>query len=219
MNRVSIRTRVMRGALVLTAVLAQSAFAGPTREWRFNVYLDDTRIGQHDFRLSEQEDGRRRIDIDARFDVKLLFFTAYRYRHSNTELWQQRCLRSIRASTDDNGDRLLVQGSAEDGLFRLERGADQGPLSRCVMSFAYWDPAILKADRLLNSQTGEYVDINVVPLGNDLITVAGEAVPASRYRLLAGEAVIDLWYGTDSGRWLALQSTTTSGRTLSYRME
>jgi hypothetical protein len=214
-----LRARVVFAAVALTILTAPHAMATQSREWRFNVYLDDARIGYHNFRLTAQEQGRQRIDIDARFDVKLLFFTAYRYRHSNTELWQQQCLRSIQADTDDNGKHLLVRGSVDDGLFRLEHGADRGARSGCVMSFAYWDPAILKADRLLNSQTGEYVDVRVMPLGRERVEVRGEAVPASRYRLTAGEAVIDLWYGNNDGRWLALRSTTASGRMLHYRIE
>ncbi len=219
MNRHPLRYRPAFAAVAFVLLTAPHAMASQIREWHFKVYLDDTKIGYHSFRLTPEDAGRHRIDIDARFDVKLLFFTAYRYRHNNTELWQQKCLRSIRADTDDNGKRFLVRGSVDDGLFRLDRGSDRGALSDCVMSFAYWDPAILKADRLLNSQTGEYVDVDVMPIGGETVKVGAEVVPSRRYRLTAGEAVIDLWYGADNGRWLALQSTTASGRTLQYRIE
>ena len=43
----------------------------------------------------------------------------------------------------------------------------------CVMSFAYWDPRILQADRLLNSQTGEFTAVQITPRGREAVPVRG----------------------------------------------
>jgi hypothetical protein len=42
---------------------------------------------------------------------------------------------------------------------------------------------------------------------------------ARRYRRDAGKFQIDLWYGTEDRRWLALDSTLDNGRKLLYRLE
>ncbi|MCG6974830.1 MAG: DUF6134 family protein [Acidiferrobacterales bacterium] len=212
---------ILSGLFLFSLVLlgSQAIAAGPVQEWRFKVYLDDKWIGYHNFRLTPRDNGRHTLDIDASFDVKFLFINAYSYRHQNTEQWQRQCLRSIRSRTDDNGKRFDVTGSTIGSRFHLDNGSERTTLSDCVMTFAYWDPAILGADRLLNAQTGEYVDVTFIPMGRDLIAVRDQNIAANRYRLISDQAVIDLWYAESNSRWLALQSTTDSGRKLRYLMD
>lgn len=214
-------TRILSALLLFSLVLlgSQAKAASQAQEWRFKVYLDDKWIGYHNFRLTPRGNGSHTLDIDARFDVKFLFINAYSYRHQNTEQWQRQCLNSIRSSTNDNGKHFDVIGSTEGSRFYLDNGSERTSLSDCVMTFAYWDPAILGADRLLNAQTGEYVDVSVIPMGSERIAVRGQNVAANRYRLIADQAVIDLWYAENNFRWLALQSTTDSGRKLRYLMD
>jgi len=211
-------TRIFFGLLLLLLVAPATA-TSQAQEWRFKVYLDDKWIGYHNFRLTPRGDGRHTLDIDASFDVKFLFINAYRYRHQNTEQWQRQCLSSIRASTDDNGQRYDVVGTTRDSGFYLDNGSERTTLSDCVMTFAYWDPAILKARRLLNAQTGEVVAVTTVPMGREQVPVGGQNIAANRYRLISDQAVIDLWYAESNSRWLALQSTTESGRMLRYLMD
>jgi len=205
--------------LVLATLFSMPVLANQEQQWRFRVFLDDQPIGYHDFRLRSQSDNSQQLEIDARFDVKFLFFTAYRYRHSNTEVWQNRCLQRIEARTDDNGQRYVVHGSHQAGSFNLATGEQAMTADGCIKTFAYWDPSILRADRLLNAQTGEFVDVRTDLLGEDTIEVRGQPVTARHYRLRGEGIEIDLWYAVEGNRWLALQSMTDSGRTLSYRMQ
>ncbi len=194
------------------------AFSSQAQEWRFNVYLDDKPIGYHNFEVKPDENGNRTVSIEANFDVKFLFINVYSYRHDNTEQWHQQCLNSIESNTDDNGKRYLIRGERQGEIFHLETDRQSTSLPDCVMTFAYWDPAILKADRLLNAQTGEYVDIEVTQINSEKIEIAGTPVLANRYRVATEVGDIDLWYAANDNRWLALESTTESGRTLRYRM-
>ena len=82
-------------AAFATALLATPA-AAADRAWEFEVSLDDRKIGYHRFNVSD--DGSRQVlETEAAFDVKLLFITAFRYRHSNVEVWDDGCLESIDA--------------------------------------------------------------------------------------------------------------------------
>jgi len=199
-------------------LLARPAWANPEQQWNFNVYLDNKSIGYHSFRLVPQGENARRLHSRAHFDVKFLFFTAYRYRHDDTELWQGNCLQRIEAQTNDNGKQYFVRGSRNGKEFELISDNTEVMTEGCVKTFAYWDPSILKARRLLNSQTGEFVDVRVEHLGEDTVPVNGQPVLANHYRLHSELGEIDLWYAVDGHRWLALQSKTESGRKLSYRM-
>jgi hypothetical protein len=177
--------------VTLAALLLGSAHASAerVREWHFTVYLDDNKIGYHHVRV-EGPDEQRSVAIDAKFDVKFLFFNAYRYRHDNQEVWSNGCLQRLASRTDDNGELLQVD--------------------------AYWDPSFLTSDKLLNAQTGEHLNVNIEQLGTDHVDVKGKSTPALRYRLTARDLNIDLWYSPQR-EWLALESQTNGGR-LRYRI-
>ncbi len=211
--------RRVRALLASVLVLVPAAVAASqAREWNFTVYLDEREIGEHRFRVFET-DGLQQVRSEARFDVRILFFDAYRYRHRSDEAWRGDCLVSIEARTDDNGDTQQVSGEARETHFQVRTDAGQAQLPACVMSFAYWDPDFLQAPRLLNAQTGEYLPVQVQALGADEVQARGARVPARRYAVVAGEDFrIDLWY-SQAGEWLALESTTGSGRTLRYRLQ
>jgi hypothetical protein len=186
------------------------------REWRFTVYLDNKEIGYHHFRVNERE-GEMQVESEARFDVRFVFITAYRYTHHDVENWRGDCLREMQSRTDDNGDMQSVRGRSDGAQFVVETATRHDALPGCVMSFAYWNQALLGQQRLLNAQTGEYTLIRVVPPVDDSVRVRGQTVPAQRYAIDAGPLHIELWY-SPAGEWLALQSTTPSGRLLRYAL-
>ena len=90
-------------------------------------------------------------------------------------------------------------------------------LPGCVTTFAYWDSNFLEQSRLLNTQTGDYVAVAAELVGEDLLTVRGDAVPSYRYRLTGEDLEIELWYSQDN-EWLALESVTDGGRRLRYEL-
>ncbi len=203
-------------ALLLAAVLSPGiASASVDREWRFRVLLDAKPVGVHTFRVTERDGGERRVASDARFTVKFLFVDAYTYVHEARERWQGDCLQELRASTDDNGKRLAVRGTGDAAGFAVE--GNGAPLPACVMTFAYWNPAILKQPRLLNVQSGEFTDVRIEPLGEETLRVRGAAVNARRYALHAPKFRIDLWYS--GANWVQLESRTEGGRLLRYEIE
>jgi hypothetical protein len=196
-------TRII-AVLATAAALASGPAASAdlaTREWRFDVSLDGKPIGKHLFVLRDVGDSRE-LTSDARFRVRVLFFDAYRYDHRALETWRGDCLQQLDASTEVNGKRTVV---------------DVTPRDECVQTFAYWNPGILRASRLLNPQTGEYVPVQVRDLGSD--PIAGQM--AQRFRLIGSGQTpleIDLWY-SPAREWLALESRTPEGRTLRYSKE
>ena len=186
-----------------------------SRVWDFEVFLNDKPIGHHRFVLRPDDNGYR-LQTEAEFEVNVLFFTAYRYEHENVELWKNGCLKSIDARTNDNGQALKVKGTQEDNRFSLARIEGSETLEAgCVRTFAYWDLSALQADRLLNSQTGEYQQVELRPMGPDQIRINGRVVDAMRYALIGQDLSLQLWYGSD-GDWLKLSSIVESGRELRY---
>jgi len=85
------------------------------------------------------------------------------------------------------------------------------------MTFAYWNPEFLDQTRLLNPQTGEFVDVSIEELGGDVLQVRGVEVPATRFKLTAKQIDLTLWYSADD-EWLALESVAKGGRTIRYEL-
>ncbi len=188
-----------------------------TRKWAFDVYLDDKAIGYHTFEVADRG-SRIVLETEAEFDVKFLFVTAFQYRHRNTEIWSDGCLDEIYATTNNNGERLTVSGMEEEEQATFAVSSKQGEetLDGCVQSFAYWNPAILDADRLLNSQTGEYERVNVELVGEDVLNVAGEDVVTDRYRISLRRGDIFLWYTKGDRTWVALDAPAKGKRRIRY---
>ena len=196
------------------------AIASPTSQQQifdFTVFLDGDPVGQHVFRV-ESSKAEKSVHSEAAFSVKFLMINAYRYQHQANETWEDNCLTSLKASTQDNGTDSVVEGKTNGTGFLLKRELVQEMLPSCIMTFAYWNPDMLKQSRLLNPQTGEYVDVEITPKGRDRVEVKGNKTTANRYHLKTRQFDMELWYA-DNGDWIALDSRLEGGHILKYRLE
>jgi len=190
---------------------------GDVAEWRFDVSLDGKKIGSHAYEI--RRDGERRtVSSRAEFNVKFLFFNAYSYRHTLSASWQGSCLESIDADTNDDGKRLAVEGTRRDGAFVVKKRGETEALPGCIMNLAYWNPNILDESKLLNPQTGEYLDVSITELGDETVTIRGKSRPADAYRITARDMRIEIWYAKDDRQWLALESLAKGDRIIRYEL-
>ncbi|MEX2353192.1 MAG: DUF6134 family protein [Gammaproteobacteria bacterium] len=211
--------KFLTGIGLVLSLLPYSLTAGShTSHWHFAVLLDGKHVGEHQYTLTVLDDVLE-VQSDANMRVRFMFFDAYRYQHNATELWQGDCLQSIEAVTIDNNNPLHVKGERDGNAFYIDATNDvDSELPACVKSFAYWDPDIITADKLLNAQTGKLTTVNIRHNGEDKIKAAGKEWAAQRFTLTGNKLHIDLWYG-QQGEWLRLRSLLPSGRELDYRLE
>jgi hypothetical protein len=199
------------------AVQVNATVGDDVRKLTFDVFLDDRAIGYQRFELM-QAGGGTRIETRAEFEVKLLLLTAFAYDHRNTELWRGGCLQTIDSRTESNGKRYVVSGRARGAEFVVATDEGERSLGDCVASFAYWDKdVLLQRQRLLNSQTGEYVPVRIDSLGLDRVRIGQRDVAVERYALRGKGLDITLAYAVGDGDWVALDSRVDGGRTLRYR--
>ncbi len=185
-------------------------------EWNFTALLDGNPIGSHRFTVTSKGD-ERVVVSDAEFAVKMLGFTAYRYRHHAEEQWQGECLVALATTTDDDGKPLGVRGEKQGDALVI-RGTNESPsVKGCVMTFAYWNPALKSQTRLIDPQTGKLESVQVKSNGGGTIDVHGKPVEATGFRITGTKHPIDVWYGPQ-GDWVGLDSTVAGGRKLSYRL-
>jgi len=204
------------GLLFILCVSAGNANSIDQARWRFEVLLDDKKIGYHDFIVSS-DDGVQKVQSEAKFNVKLLFVNVFSYRHRNEETWQGNCLSSIDAETESNGKDFSVGGGSTDTGFQLKTEPLENQLPPCIMTFAYWNPDFLMAEQLLNSQTGEYEKVAIGREGEEVLTIDGQDISATKYSVSVAAGPITLWYAAEDQRWLALESVVTGGRILRYQ--
>jgi hypothetical protein len=216
--------RFLTSLLSVAALLATApALAIDAGELRFRVLLDDREIGEHRFVISPDAAGKQ-VQSEARFDVRILGIPVYRYRHENLERWSEDgCLASISSRTTANGDRFEVEGQRDaDTVFRLATAADEQALQEgCLMTFAYWDRSFLRQPRLLNSQTGELVDVSVerLPSGTPSRIANGRVLEGYRIVAEQGDTDIRVWYDAETDRWVGLESRVANDRLLAYVRE
>lgn len=208
------KNRLIQKIALCLALLPVSSLMAD--EWNFNVYLDDKKVGTHLFQVMGGKD-RREVQSTANFDVKILFFSAYSYEHTNLERWADDCLLNFAANTNVNGKPLAVSGTSAAAGFMVERGTEQELLPSCVMSFAYWNPVFLQQKRLLNPQTGEFLDVDIEAMGTEDLEVRGEKIAAERYRITGRDIDIMVWY-SENNEWLSLQSVVKNGRIIRYEL-
>lgn len=207
---------VRRARWWLAAVLATAPWV-PAGAQDFSVSLDDAPIGEHSFRVSGADDARM-VEIDARFSVRLLGVTVFRYQHRATETWRGNCLDTLTSTTDDDGEPQRVQAQMRGDALQVTTSAGTTALPGCVMSFAYWNPAIRSQPRLLNAQTGQYEAVQIRKAGTGLVQVRGQSLTAERWRIDGPKQPIDVWYAAN-GDWVGLDSVVRGGRKLSYRLK
>ena len=221
---------IRAGAAPVLAVLAALAsvhsraaevVSPPAGEWNFRALLDGKPIGQHRFSVTHVGSAlgdERRVISEASFAVKFLGITAYRYRHKATEQWRGECLTALTATTDDDGKASSVRTEADGEALSVKTAAATQSLSGCVMTFAYWNPAIQTQTRLLNAQTGKAEVVQVNRIGSGSVEVRGQPVAATRFRITGPAEPIDVWYSAQ-GEWIGLDSLVAGGRKLSYRLQ
>jgi hypothetical protein len=209
---------LVSAAIVLATPGLGVAAASTKDELTFEVSLDDKPIGMHRFRISDGGP-MRVVESDASFDVRILRVPVYRYRHRNTETWQNGCLKRIDAETDANGTPYAVDLRKTAAGYTIVTPSETSTHEvDCLMSFAYWDRRFLQEKRLLNTQTGELIAVEVQSLGESKREIANRTLSVEGFRLLAKPQNIDIkvFYHSADGRWVALESVLENGRRLRY---
>ena len=213
--RVPRRLAVLATGLLLCAGLAPTS-AG-AREWHFDVSLDGFSIGTYDVTVQDKDQARTARG-DMRFRVSILGLEAGSYEQHEEETWQADCLTRLDTKTVEKGKTTTIAGRREGDSFVIDNASGSQRLPSCVMSFAYWNPRVLKQTKLVNVQTGAWTPVEVRALGKASYDVRGATVDATRYQIDTARNKIEVWY-SPAGDWVGLRSTSQQGHVLTYRLK
>ncbi len=183
---------------------------------RFDVELDGRNIGAHALTFETHPDGT--LDVAIEIDLEIAFgpFTVFAYTHRNRTSWQGGRLVAMNSETDDNGEQhWVIVRAGNDGL---TVSSDQDPgtkLSAAMLPTTYWMASTVRQTRMINSQTGELLEVRTRKVGRETVPGPGGAIPATHYRL-DGDLEIDLWYD-DAGVLIGL-AFVARGAQVTYRL-
>lgn len=200
------RRRALRrlGAAALSSIPAlplQARAATASRNLRFRVLRKGAPIGEHTVTFRE-DGGRLAVTTHIDISVKVLMFTAFYLKHDAVEIWQAGRLLSVTSTTDDNGTRLKVSGSAVAGGFRIigEDGPFLAP-GELLTSDMLWDTRMLGEDRLIDVQYGGVIGLAVKRLGQARVDTPQGQVLANSHHLITPHYTGTLFHDA-SGRWV-----------------
>lgn len=177
------------------------ARAAAPRDLRFRALRHGSPVGDHSvaFRLD-----RERLTVATHIDImiKVLFFTALRFKHDAEEVWQSGRLLSVKSTAADNGARLQVSGYAVGDGFRI-LGADGLFLAAAhlLTSNTLWDRRLVRESRLIDVQHGGEVGLVAKLLGEEQVDTPQGKVRADRHQIITPNYAGSLFYDGD-GRWI-----------------
>jgi hypothetical protein len=129
---------------------------------------------------------------------------------------------SLNADTTEKGEQFKVTAQKTNEAFKVVFNESIQQLPPCTMTFAYWNPAILKQKQLLNPQNAQYLDVDIQSLGEAVLEVNGKAIQTKRYKILGalkGEPKLNIQVSYDENQqWVSLKSTTPEGYEIDYRL-
>jgi hypothetical protein len=201
------RRRVLGLAAAVAAMplfeplLSVRAYGAGPRDLRFRALRRGSPIGEH--RVTFRADGDR-LTVETRVEiaVKVLFVTAFRFKHEAEEVWQSDRLVSVTSTTNDNGTLLKVSGTAVADGFRITGG--DGPFlasARLLSSNALWNSRIVRESRLIDVQHGGEIGLVTKQLGDEQVDTPQGPVRASRHHLITPFYAGSVFHDSD-GRWV-----------------
>jgi hypothetical protein len=192
-----------------------SLLADPSRDrMSYTILRKGSPIGRHEIRFFESGDGVT-VATEVAIDVKLMFVTAFRYRHNCEATWRDGRMLSLASRTDDDGRRFAIEGRQQDGVMQVvgTEGRVTAP-AEILTANDFWSRTILQQAQVINVKHGRLVGASVTPHG-PASTPWGDQ--GERYTVVMPRETIDLWYDErDECVGLVVQAR---GEVLDFRLE
>ncbi|MEJ0067788.1 MAG: DUF6134 family protein [Pseudomonadota bacterium] len=167
----------------------------------FDILRNDAVIGRHTLRFTEDGD-RLIVEIVIRIKVTFASIPVYRYEHDSREVWSDGQLVGLETRTNDDGEAFHVSARREADHLLVDGSSGRLELPADVMPTSYWNQAMLKASRFLDTQRGKLCDLQIGPPQPETVEVDGLPQPTSR-QAVSGDLAMELWY-LPNGEWAKL---------------
>ena len=166
----------------------------------FEVLRKGKPFGTHVVSFDKLDDGKIEVVNDIDLQVKFGPITAYNYSHDSTELWDDGRLIELNGQTRKERQDLEVSATAGTDVLNVDGTNYTGTVAADVIPSSHWHSGEVLADAIFSSEGGQMLEIEVDDLGTEMVSVNGQDVEATRFRLYS-DITFDLWYDAE-GRWV-----------------
>jgi len=170
-------------------------------ETRYVIRRNGKRIGKHTVKF-EQIDNTLTVKVESDIKVTVLKIPVYTFRYTATELWRDSTLRSVVATTTENGESNTVTFDASNSE------------QRSTFASNHWHPGVLESKHVFNTLTGNISDITLTKIGHEQLQTESSIISASHYRY-TGDIEADVWYD-DEHLWAKLQFKGEDASLITY---
>lgn len=187
----------MRKAIVLglgLCLVGAVAARADVQRLSYEIRKDGDPIGREDVQIDARPD-LTVVDITSHSRATVLFMD-FVFDHKRREEWRQGQLQSMVAETDDDGtkSRLDVHRDGSDWKISLNGAVVSQPAEAFPASL--WTVKVVENAPLFGTIDAAPYKVKAIRVGDETITVMGQATPATHFRL-EGDLERDLWYGAD----------------------
>ncbi len=143
------------------------------------------------------------VDVDSEIAVEFFSMTVFRYAAKRREVWRDGRMIAYESDTHDDGTDIRVTAeAAQDGLIIA------GPSGRRMAALGVfpthpWNRAIVDAEVLMHTTTGELLEVAVTEIGPETLIIDGRAIETTKYRM-SGDHDREIWFD-DRGDWVRLR--------------
>lgn len=168
----------------------------------FDVYRQGSDFGTHIVRFEENAAGQLEAVIDVDLRAGLGPITLFRYRLDARETWQDGYIHAVEGEVNDDGARKSVTARRDGARLEVDGTAFEGELPASIIPASHWNIWQTETDRILSTESGEVIEVDVQPLGRETVMAGGEPVEARKF-LMDSDIDVTLWYD-DQDRWVKL---------------
>lgn len=205
-------------AAVFVATMA-TASSAQAETLNYTVLRDGKTIGTHAVAI-DQNGAETRIGIETDIAVKVLFVTAYKFKHSAQETWAGGQLLAISSKTDDDGTLKELTAHAEDGRITVDsivKGQERRQFAdAATLPASLWNPATVSQSELINTLDGQLMKVHVEDLGTETVDARGAPLSAHHYAI-SGELTRELWFD-GSGRLVRMRFPDKTNSEIIYAL-
>jgi hypothetical protein len=175
----------------------------------YEVLRNGKAIGQHTVRF-ESNHGIMTVTAETHMQVKILFFTAYRYHYKSQEFWCGNQLQAVRTRVNDGGDTHAVTAQRSQNGYVIDQNGTQSFVSGTIPPTNHWNIDLISSDRLFNTITGQLNNVQITH-----IDASNETIPMRKYSI-RGELNIDTTYD-QTGNWMGMTFDHDDGSAIEFR--
>ncbi len=183
-------------ALTAAALVGAPALVEADEVRTFAVSVDGKAGGSYTITTAAAADGTETVTVAAEVKVKVALYT-YVYQLNSAEVWKNGQLVSLDAKSNDDGKKRTVSAAAgERGLTVTVNRETRKAAADVITATGVRVPAADKArDAILfDAEDGSETAVRVEPLGACKVTLNGQVIEGTRFRLTGKDVAAEWWF-------------------------